>query len=541
MIALGIRYLTGYAAATDATDRNRAEWPPHPGRLFMALVATWHETRPLESDPSESHAEWEEEGGALRWLERERPPALAASDSDPRAVVDVFVPPNDMNATKITIIPAFRSNKQPRTFPRTRPHRDTVHFIWPDAEPREAHLSALGRLASKLVRLGHSSSIVQAWLEEAERIPIPGWTPVESSAVSRPGAIRLRIFGPGTLNYLSERFGAETIARFHELSDALNLARGAKAAPLKAAFLDEFGLPWKKTLPPPESSRPVLSMTAEYARRQPVLLGPEVGLFDHRLLVLAKEEGPNLGLEATWRLLTALRGAIASFCSPTPEWVSGHQADGKPSTRHHLALLPLAFVGQQHADGHLLGVALAFPKEITLPERGQALGKLLYDSTGGPREIRLKLGPLGVWSLKLEERISPPKALQPETWTAHSEIWASFSPVVLDRHPRIDPMKNRTDWRTEVALIVAEACTRAGFPEPVEIDVDKTSWHRGAPRSKPGPGGFPLVPHKPGNPVRPQIHVWLRFDRPVAGPVVLGAGRFRGYGMCKPLAKGGDR
>jgi CRISPR-associated protein Csb2 len=44
MIAVGIRYLTGWSMATDSADRQRAEWPPHPDRVFMALAAAHFET-----------------------------------------------------------------------------------------------------------------------------------------------------------------------------------------------------------------------------------------------------------------------------------------------------------------------------------------------------------------------------------------------------------------------------------------------------------------------------------------------------------------
>jgi len=66
------------------------------------------------------------------------------------------------------------------------------------------------------------------------------------------------------------------------------------------------------------------------------------------------------------------------------------------------------------------------------------------------------------------------------------------------------------------------------------IDGDRTSWHCGALRAKPGPDGYPLMPERPGGSNRRQVHLWLRFDRPVLGPVLLGAGRYRGYGLCKP-------
>ena len=89
----------------------------------------------------------------------------------------------------------------------------------------------------------------------------------------------------------------------------------------------------------------------------------------------------------------------------------------------------------------------------------------------------------------------------------------------------------------EIAEIIATSCEQSGLPRPVEIDLDKTAWHEGAPRARPGAGGFPLLPAKTGAPARQQVHVWLRFANPVQGPVIIGAGRYRGYGLCKPVSK----
>jgi CRISPR-associated protein Csb2 len=36
---------------------------------------------------------------------------------------------------------------------------------------------------------------------------------------------------------------------------------------------------------------------------------------------------------------------------------------------------------------------------------------------------------------------------------------------------------------------------------------------------------------------RPRRHLVLYFAEPVAGPVLLGAGRFRGLGLCRPVAE----
>ena len=117
-------------------------------------------------------------------------------------------------------------------------------------------------------------------------------------------------------------------------------------------------------------------------------------------------------------------------------------------------------------------------------------------------------------------------------------MWASVTPVVLDRHPKHDPSSargsEREAWRQEVAESVIESCGRIGLPAPVRIDIDKTSWHRGAPRARPGPGGMPWLSSKTGH-AKQQVHVLLEFGCEVQGPVLLGAGRYRGYGLCKPL------
>ena len=178
---------------------------------------------------------------------------------------------------------------------------------------------------------------------------------------------------------------------------------------------------------------------------------------------------------------------------------------------------------------------MAFPKGIEARERGRTLRKLLYDDGGRPLAITLVLGASGAWTLVREIRESPPRALQRETWTSQADTWATVTPIVLDRHPKVDRVKDLQQWSLEVAAIVAESCDRQGLPLPVGIDIDRTCWHRGGPRATPGRGGgFPLMPVKPGQPARQQVHAWLRFDRPIDGPLLLGAGRYRGYGLCRP-------
>jgi CRISPR-associated protein Csb2 len=159
----------------------------------------------------------------------------------------------------------------------------------------------------------------------------------------------------------------------------------------------------------------------------------------------------------------------------------------------------------------------------------------LFGPSGEDLEPKLKLGNLGLWTLRREERSLPPLALRPATWCGPSFVWASVTPVVLDRHPKHDQRTERAQWRNEVVTSIVQSCERQGLPRPDLIDVDKTSWQRGAPRSKPGPNGMPWLPGKDGAAPRQQVHVLIQFPCEVQGPLLLGAGRFRGYGLCKPL------
>ena len=141
MFGLGIRYLMGWAmAAADGSKKEKAEWPPHPDRIFMALAAAWFET-----------GQNEQEGKSLRWLEELAPPGICASDKEVRAIVTSFVPVNDTSVVGkktietvfadpgatiakyknagLSMLPEFRS-RQPRSFPVAIPHDPVVHLVW---------------------------------------------------------------------------------------------------------------------------------------------------------------------------------------------------------------------------------------------------------------------------------------------------------------------------------------------------------------------------------------------------------------------------
>jgi CRISPR-associated protein Csb2 len=102
--------------------------------------------------------------------------------------------------------------------------------------------------------------------------------------------------------------------------------------------------------------------------------------------------------------------------------------------------------------------------------------------------------------------------------------------------PKTDRVKEPVAWREEVAGIISQSCRNVGLPEPIAVRVEKTPFFRGSLRAMPGQGGFPQLRKE-----RFQVHALIEFDKLVQGPVLLGAGRFRGYGLMRPWKSGGAR
>lgn len=575
-LTIGWEYLTGRCVATDPASRQRAEWPPHPGRVFMALAAAWFET-----------GEDDAEGQALRWLETLGDPELVLPCCDrvfSRTVANCYVPVNDVadpyhqpdKKKPAKIFMSLQSvnigrNRQPRTFPSVWVGDAPCFLHWPNADAAEVecHRPALDQVCGKVTRIGHSSSLVRMWVAKADEMFGKVWIPDEGLA-----EWQARRISEGTLDLLDRQFNRRGREQHQLLSgriDALKAEKKAttgKGSQQRKAELDEQIAAAEselETVDARDPIRPKIGLWTGYRRKEADPLPPLPHTeFDSDLLILSQVDGPRLPLASTLAVTQALRGAIlAHLGTNIPEWVSGHQPNGEPlrNGNNQLAIIPLPFVGHEHADGHLLGVVLVFPRSLPRSERGRVLGRFLLNNNGEPRDIQLMLGRLGVWTIRKRDWLEHRQALQPETWTAHprgAKIWATVTPVVLDRFPKCDLIKEREAWHEEVSGIIATSCERLGLPRPIEVAVGTTSWHRGSPRAtvkrRPLRGhpdiptreaalgdGFPHYPPKGSNGPRPQFHVYLRFDEPVVGPILLGAGRFLGYGLCKPLWGGADQ
>ena len=469
MFALRVTYLTGrvYSAVFDDGDaKARPEWPPHPSRLFSALVAAW----------GEGGAEKELQP-ALQWLEEQPAPAIYAGDHTPRKLFQAFVPVNDSRT-----LPDDRPRK-PRTFPSASLSQPDVYFVW-NTEPPAGVAAALDQILKRASSLGHSSSLVAVGI--ADSIPTHG---VRSWQPDVPEGDRMRVAYPGRLQELIQHY-----ARFQK--------------------------------DPNKIHRPSLGATTLYGPAPETRPPLPQGVFD-RMIVLRRDDGPRASLRSTLSLTSALRGAIQSLApQPVPEYLSGHSPlstseNPMRSERPHLALVPLPFIDAPHATGDLMGLAALLPAMLTPKER-----ELCWSVLGSVQELQM---PWGVWGVSLADA-EVGRALRFETWTQPRTVWSTVTPFVFDRFPK-DP------YGQEAEQIVREAFVRVGLPKPRELELHYNPWHTAVPKAS----MFPPAPARPGKPQRYHCHVWARFEQPVAGPLVAGAGRYYGYGFFAPLGARRDR
>jgi CRISPR-associated protein Csb2 len=540
MFAIELEFLTGRYVASRYNDRSRPEWPPHPARLFSALVATHcaGAERP------------QEEREAMLWLERQGAPHLRASTPEEvaeREPYTTFVPVNDPDvvgtfdadreeierlhieasndrkaATKARALEKRLSEKiarsiapgrisaegmrtarsvlpetrirQPRTFPSVAPADPRVYFIWPHATPEGAVRTALGPLVSNLVRLGHSSSLVRARV--VDTAPEANWRPDET------GEHRLRIVGEGQLTALDHAF-----ERHREIQPRV----------LPALFERYTTRPSAVTKEVPQS------------------------VFGRDWVVLRRSGGPCIPATSSVGVARSVRAALMKFApQPPPELLTGHGEDGGPAQRAHLAIVPLPFVGHLRADGSILGIALVLPRDVAEQERhavfhALAAWELAHRKDGDEfPAIPVFLGGAGELYLTRLDEVARQATLRPSTWCGPARRWVSATPVALDRHP--GDLHDQNPARAARAAAEAEetmrvAVAHVGLPAAVRVTVLPAAPIAGAAKAK----HFPPFPPEPGRPRRALVHAALEFEREVEGPILLGAGRYLGLGLFRPV------
>jgi CRISPR-associated protein Csb2 len=240
--------------------------------------------------------------------------------------------------------------------------------------------------------------------------------------------------------------------------------------------------------------RPSLAPGVAYQSSETVF--PSAGWGD--LLVLRPDRPLPMTQTALWA--DKLRRAVmSSVGDPVPEIIHGH------AVHRHVAWTALPDVNYKYSDGHILGLGVWMPKGAAPAERGLV----------GVPLMRLK--EVGGIHLSLPDRQI--RGLQPKTWSRPARVWATATPIVLDRQPRRSLTAEQS---------ISDSIKALGLPAPVRVEVSRHSPIRAVPRSN----GFRL--RKPG---RLYTHAVIEFDRPIAGPLLVGAERYFGLGLCRPWGR----
>jgi CRISPR-associated protein Csb2 len=441
-----------------------AEWPPHPARVFCALTAA------ADGDPA-----W----AALRWLEEQPAPEIWADPAGRvrtgTAAAWVVKNATDPKGGGNLTWPGRDNGLRTRAF--AVPATAAFAVVWPQADPPPGVLAQLRGLARLVPYVGRSTSPAEVTV--CEGVP------------EDPGA-RV-VYEPVPLGDL-------------RADRQVRVPYPGYAEELRAAYRDGRRS-WE------------VARTAAYAVRQQEAVPPGGegdpagdGPFEDLMVWTLARPIARISGDQAVALAAALRNAVMSRISdPIPAQVSGHGAPGVP----HVGFLALPDVGHEHADGHILGLALAVPRDLPPSDLGKLVRAVIVDPL---TKLRLPGGRV----LTLEYGADR-SGLQPDRWAARSRggsrEWVTATPLMLDGH-----LRRGRDEAGEVArsLIIA------GYPRPVQVEVSAAPLAAGG-VWRPRPGTLPG-----GRPHRRLVHARITFAEPVTGPVLAGSMRYLGLGLFLP-------
>jgi CRISPR-associated protein Csb2 len=475
-LTLNIEFLGDcYEATLGGVER---EWPPHPARVFCALVSV-AEASSTDDD-------------ALRWLEGQAPPQVLCPAPVGQSERAGFVPTN-VTTTKGGHQVHVARTSGARSWPRTVPAGRVARIHWPSAEPTTETASVLGALARRVGYLGRSTS--QVLLSFTTDVRDEDWDSAYEPTVD--GSSRLRVPYAGYLDRL--RFA-------HDGGDApWSVSRSV--AYRKAA---DAVRPRKEQTAAPSPYRDVLVFAFDPGDGIDGWHAPAITRA-FKAAVLQRLGQPQPGIDP-WMGFDERQLAL----------LHGHH-DG---SRRQCAFLSLPFVGNRRATGEVLGLAIALSPDLEPAVRLALLqlAGLDRDDDLGPRLNELRVPGLG-----RRCRLRAPdgrETLSVRRWSRVDHRWTTVFPIVLDWFPK---------RRLPTDEVVARGCVAAGYPRPASVEILP------APRL-PGSPHIPrrALVRRQGEVARPAVHATVQFDQRVTGPVVVGHLRHLGLGLCLPLERRGD-
>jgi CRISPR-associated protein Csb2 len=508
-------------------DRGEPEWPPSPLRLFQALVAAATDggAGQLTVDAT----------NALRWLERQLPPTIVAPAGVRGTGYRLSVPNNAMDIVARAWcrgIDSTTGDANPTTHRTMKTVRAThveadrpVHFQWPVSAEATPEATLIANLARRVVALGWGVDLVVAdgALVNDDQVTLRddgvAWT------ATRDGAgVSLRVPVAGTLDDVLSRH-----SRF-----LTRLASGTfDPPPPLAAYATVSYQPMSGHQPQARAVFSLLNVNGTgFKSFETVTRALTVaGMTRHATRVAAeRSKWPD----------DRIHQFVLGHGEP-------HGGPHRPVSSPRFAYVPLPSI-ESRSDGEVVG---SVRRVMLTVLGGQPRGEIAWVSRALPGQSLVS------------QRDGTPSALLgalPKSdavtgrYTGTSSIWTSVTPVVLPGYD--DPAHYRrrlargtspseqksllTRLDSRIDGLLRKAIVQAGFStelaDHADIEWRRVGWIAGTePVERYG------VPDHLKRFTRLHVRIeWRDREGPVniAGPCVLGSGRFYGLGL---LATGGSR
>ena len=487
-------------------------WPPAPARLFQALAAGAACGERLDPGARD----------ALLWLEGRAAPVIAAPAARMGQSLDVYMPNNDLDAKQgdVRRVGEIRSaikHMRPRLFDASIP----LWYAWTfeDCDEGQRHADMACRLADRLYQLGRGVDMAWAMAEVLDPVQLEERLQNYLGAIHRPSpmgsGMTLDCPAPGSLQSLEHRFNA-----------------------LRARFQVQSG---GKTL----------FSQAPKPRFTPVGYDCPVERFLFDIRKLEGDFAPWPLARAT-ELVYALRGVQATegqaaggifgrLAAALPDKVALLQRVliGRGATEadkaQRVRIVPLPSIGYQHADRAIRRVLVEVPPDCPVAARDIAWGfsGLVVD----PGAVDVDTGEITGTSNLVAASDQGMLQHYGATPGFTSQLWHTVTPIALPfeaakrsrGHQTRTPSADRLAIEVSAVQHIQQALRHACVPKPVvSIRVQREPFDA---------KGLPASAFADGNRfIHARLwHVALRFSEPVAGPLLIGDGRYLGLGLCAPV------
>lgn len=492
-LIITVQFLCGHYHGRNR-EKVLEDFPPSPMRLFQALIAASH--RGIYGKQNVAVRD-----NALRWLETLSPPLIiAGKTSDSGEDTINYVPNNDNKFDHV------RTDKSMHH--HVLPDDEKVKYVWSfDAdETTRQFAEAVGAMARLVTYLGQTTDLVVAYGEIAEE-----FAEDDSKELYKPQNTKGNWQVPtnGSLQACQDRYKERK-----NLVDFPTPARWVEYRNKNALYLDA----------PVALFELRQTGNGKFLPFEPIMLQQVSAMTRHAWLDFLSEN-KNFTEDYGADLLA--------------QKIAGHESrvSEKSVDAPHVAFVPIPSLNENFtADGKIRRVlVIGYGCESKENHRMfEDIAEKLNGASLVDRQSGKKKGEL--FKVKIGDDKTAYRFIAKSR--QNSTKWRTATPIILSGHPRlITSDENSHNEQTKVFKkgrspedYILKCLNEAGIPLEIVESVSATK--------------SPLVPktqhsflYKPNERLKssPRFHAEIIFNKPLVGSLILGRGRFAGFGLMMPI------